>query len=86
MLDIVMMRHGPRLAFLRVLLRIRDGGHVTLPLVSLDRAATVTLTMDRALPAAADGETLPWAGPLPAGTPLTIRVLPAAVSVLVPAG
>jgi hypothetical protein len=42
--------------------------------------------MDRDVPAAADGEALPWAAPLPAGTPLTIRVLPAAVSVLVPAG
>jgi diacylglycerol kinase (ATP) len=85
-LDIVSMRHGPRRAFLRVLLRIRGGTHVDLPLVGLDRARSVTLTMDRDVPAAADGEALPWAAPLPAGTPLTIRVLPAAVSVLVPAG
>ena len=84
LLDIVQMRHGPRLAFVRVLLRIRDGSHVTLPLISLDRGAAVTLTMDRAVPAAADGETLPGAGPLPAGTPVTIRALPAALTVLVP--
>jgi diacylglycerol kinase family enzyme len=45
----------------------------------------VTLTMDRAVPAAADGETLPGAGPLPAGTPLTVRALPGALTVLVPA-
>jgi len=84
LLDIVQMRHGSRLAFLQVLLRIRDGSHVTLPLISLDRRAAVTLTMDRAVPAAADGETLPGAGPLPAGTPLTVRALPGALTVLVP--
>jgi diacylglycerol kinase (ATP) len=84
-LDIVTMRDGPRLAFLRVLLRIRGGTHVALPQVGLDRAATVTLTMDRALPVAADGEVLPWADPLPAGTPLTVRALPGVLSVLAPA-
>jgi diacylglycerol kinase (ATP) len=83
-LDIVTMRHGSRAQFLRVLLRIGGGTHVTLPQVSLDRAAAVTLTMDRALPVAADGETLPWARPLPAGTPLAVRVLPAAIRVLAP--
>jgi diacylglycerol kinase (ATP) len=84
-LDIVTMRHGSRLAFLRVLLRIRAGTHVALPQVGLDRAAAVTLTMDRALPVAADGEVLPGAAPLPAGTPLAVRVLPGALRVLAPA-
>jgi diacylglycerol kinase (ATP) len=83
-LDIVTMRHGSKLAFLRVLLRIRAGSHVALPQIGLDRAATVTLTMDRALPVAADGEVLPWADPLPAGTPLTVRALPGVLSVLAP--
>jgi YegS/Rv2252/BmrU family lipid kinase len=83
-LDIVAMRHGPRLAFLRVLLKIRGGTHVSLAQVSLDTTAAATLTMDRALPVAADGETLPWAGPLAAGVPLTVRVLPGALTVLVP--
>jgi diacylglycerol kinase (ATP) len=85
-LDIVSMRHGGRLAFLRVLLKIRDGSHVALPQVGLDRVTAVTLTMDRALPVAADGELLPGAAPLPAGTPLTVAVRPAALSVLAPAG
>jgi diacylglycerol kinase (ATP) len=84
-LDIVSMRHGGRLAFLRVLLKIRDGSHVALPQVGLDKVTAVTLTMDRALPVAADGELLPGAAPLPAGTPLTVAVRPAAVSVLAPA-
>jgi diacylglycerol kinase family enzyme len=58
---------------------------VALPQVGLDRAAAVTLTMDRALPVAADGEVLPGAAPLPAGTPLAVRVLPGALRVLAPA-
>jgi diacylglycerol kinase family enzyme len=45
----------------------------------------VTLTMDRALPVAADGEVLPGAGPLPAGTPLAVRALPGVLRVLAPA-
>jgi diacylglycerol kinase (ATP) len=84
LLDIVTMRHGRRIAFLRVLLKIRDGSHAALPQVGLDRAAAVTLTMDRALPVAADGEVLPWANPLPAGTPLTVRALPSVLAVLAP--
>jgi diacylglycerol kinase family enzyme len=83
-LDIVTMRDGPRLAFLRVLLRIRAGTHVALRQVELDRAAAVTLTMDRALPVAADGEVLPWASPLPARTPLTVRALPGLLRVIAP--
>jgi len=42
--------------------------------------------MSRDLPAAADGEPLSCATPLPAGTPLRIRALPAALTVLAPAG
>jgi diacylglycerol kinase (ATP) len=83
-LDIVLMRHGSRLAFVRVLLKIKDGSHLALPQISIERAGAVTLTMDRAMPAAADGELLPCAGPLPAGTPLTIRALPGALTVLAP--
>jgi diacylglycerol kinase (ATP) len=83
-LDIVTMRHGPRLAFIRTLLKIKDGTHVTLPKISLGRAAEVTVTVDRAMPAAADGETLPSGAPLPAGTPLRIRALPRALQVLTP--
>ena len=65
MLDLVLLRHGPKLAFVRALARIRDGSHVALAEVSLERDAEVTLTIDRAMPVAADGETLPFAAPLP---------------------
>jgi hypothetical protein len=40
------------------------------------------LSIDRDMPAAADGETLPCGAPLPAGTLLRIRVLPGVLTVL----
>jgi len=55
------MRHGPKVAFIRALAKIKDGSHVALDQVSLEIATEVTLTIDRALPVAADGETLPFA-------------------------
>jgi diacylglycerol kinase family enzyme len=84
-LDVVTMRHASKIAFGRVLLRIRNGSHVRLPPVALDRGTEVTLTAGRDLPAAADGETLAYAAPLPAGTPLRVRALPGALRALAPA-
>ncbi len=84
-LDLVLMRHAPKLTFVRALLKIKDGSHVTLPQIALDRGADVTITTSRDLPAAADGEPLACACPLAAGVPLRIRVMPAALTVLVPA-
>jgi diacylglycerol kinase (ATP) len=84
-LDLVIMRHGPRLAFLRALARASDGRHVTLPQVSVERCTGVTITVDQDTQAAADGEALPGGSPLRAGTPLRIRVLPGALRVLGPA-
>jgi diacylglycerol kinase (ATP) len=83
-LDLVIMRHGPRLAFLRALARASDGRHVTLPQVSVDRCTEITITAEQDTQAAADGEALPGAFPLRAGTPLRIRVLPGALRVLGP--
>jgi diacylglycerol kinase (ATP) len=83
-LDLVLMRHAPKFTFLRALQKIKDGSHVALPEISLERGAEVTLTMSRDLPAAADGESLAGACPLPAGKPLRIRAMPAALTVLVP--
>jgi diacylglycerol kinase (ATP) len=83
-LDLVVMRHGPKLAFVRALAKIKTGAHTSLAEVSLACDTDVTLTIDRPLPVAADGETLPFAGSLPAGTPLRIRVLPGALTVIVP--
>jgi diacylglycerol kinase (ATP) len=86
LLDVVVMRHGSRLAFLRVLMRIKSGSHLGLPQVALDRGTDVTVTVGRDLPAAADGETLACAAPLRAGTSLRIRAVPGALRVLVPNG
>jgi diacylglycerol kinase (ATP) len=83
-LDVVLMGHGPKLTFVRALLKIKDGSHVTLPQITLDRGAEVTITINRDLPAAADGEPLACASPLAAGTPLRIRALPAALKVIGP--
>jgi diacylglycerol kinase family enzyme len=85
-LDLVLMRHGPKLAFVRALAKIKDGSHTSLAEVSLERDHEVTLTIDRPMPVAADGETLPFAAPLPAGTKLRIRVLPGALTVIAPPG
>jgi YegS/Rv2252/BmrU family lipid kinase len=83
-LDVVLMRHASKLTFLSALMSIKDGSHVKLPQVSMERGTEVTLTMSRDLPAAADGELLSCASPLAAGTPLTVRALPGALSVLRP--
>jgi diacylglycerol kinase (ATP) len=83
-LDLVLMRHGPKLSFIRALTKIKDGSHVALEQVSLERDTEVTLTVDRAIPVAADGETIWFAAPLPAGTPMRIRALPAALTVIAP--
>jgi diacylglycerol kinase (ATP) len=84
-LDLVLMRHGPKLAFLQALTKIKDGSHTALDQVSLEVDTDVTVTADRTMPVAADGETLRFAAPLPAGTPVRIRILPAALTVVAPA-
>ncbi len=83
-LDLVLMRHGPKLAFVRALSKIKTGSHTSLAEVSLECETEVTVTVDRPMPVAADGETLSFAAPLPAGTPLRIRALPGTLTVITP--
>jgi YegS/Rv2252/BmrU family lipid kinase len=83
-LDLVLMQHAPKLTFVRALQKIKDGSHIGLPAISLERGADVTITMSRDLPAAGDGEPLACACPLAAGAALRIRAMPAALTVLVP--
>jgi len=78
LLDVVMMRHGPKLTFVRVLMKIKDGSHIALDQVSTDRAAEITMTVDRPMPVGADGELLTVL------SPLHIRAMPAALNVIVP--
>jgi len=84
LLDVVLMRRAAKLTFVRALAKIKNGSHVGMPQISLRQAAEVTITVSRDLPAGADGEPLPGAAPLAAGTMLRIRALPSALSVLVP--
>jgi diacylglycerol kinase (ATP) len=81
LLDVVTVRHGRKLSFVRVMLAAGRGTHVRLDQVHTERATSVTVTADRAMPAGADGETLAHACPLVPGSPLRIRVLPGAVRV-----
>jgi len=83
-LDVVLMRRAAKLTFVRALTKIKNGRHVGMPQISLRQGAEVTITMSRDLPAGADGEPLPGAAPLAAGTELRVSALPSALSVLVP--
>jgi diacylglycerol kinase (ATP) len=84
MLDVLTVGHGSRASFLAVMARAARGAHLSLSQVRWQQAVSVTVTADRAVPAAADGESLPFASPLPAGMPLAIRALPGAVQVIRP--
>ena len=84
LLDIVMMRHAPKLTFVRALTKIKDGSHVNLDQIEVLRARSVTLSTDRPVPAGADGELLAYAAPLPAGAQLHVRAVPGALRLIVP--
>jgi diacylglycerol kinase (ATP) len=93
LLDVISVREGPKpgrrggvrkLPFVRVMLMAGRGTHVRLGQVAAAQAASVTVTADRAMPAGADGETLPFASPLAPGCPLRIRALPGALRVITP--
>ena len=84
LLDVIMVRQARKLTFARIMLKASNGTHVRLSKVITDRGVSVSLSADRAMPAAADGETLPFASPLAAATELHIRALPAAVHVITP--
>ncbi len=83
-LDVVIVGDGRKLSFLRVMRRASHGTHVGLAQVTMYQAAAVTVITDRAMPAAADGETLACAAPLGAGQPLRVRALPGALRVIAP--
>jgi diacylglycerol kinase family enzyme len=81
LLDVVTVTGGSKLSFVRVMLLASRGKHTRLAQVAVTRAASVSVTADRAMPAGADGEPLLSASPLAAGTSLRIRVLPGALRV-----
>ncbi len=76
--DVVMTADTPRLRFLRLLPTVFKGEHIKQPGVAVLRGAEVHVSADRPFTMYADGDPI---GELPA----TIRVLPAAIRVIVPA-
>src|SRR5215472_13602029 len=75
LLDVVTVSDGSKLSFVRVMLLASRGKHTGLAQVGVTRAASVTVSADRAMLAGADGEPLPFASPLATGVPLGIRAL-----------
>ncbi|HET9123911.1 MAG TPA: diacylglycerol kinase family protein [Solirubrobacteraceae bacterium] len=76
--DIVLIADMPRRRFLRLLPTVFSGAHVAQDEVTVLRGSTVELSADRPFTIYADGDPL-------AVLPATLRVLPAAVAVMVPA-
>jgi len=75
LLDVVTVSDGSKLSFVRVMMLASRGRHTRLAQVGITRAASVTVSADRAMLAGADGEPLPFASPLATGVPLGIRAL-----------
>jgi len=86
LVDVITVRDGSKLSFVRVMLSAARGTHLRLDQVGAAQAAAVTVAADQAMPAGADGETLPFAAPLAPGCPLHIRALPGVLQILTPAG
>ncbi len=81
LLDVITVSDGSKLSFVRVMLLASRGRHTRLAQVGVTRAASVTVTADRAMFAGADGEPLPYASPLATGAPLRIRAFPGALRI-----
>ena len=77
-LDVVMVSHRSKLTFLRRLPTLFKGEHVRQREVQVVRGAEVRISADRPFTLYADGDPI-------AELPATVRVLPGAVKVLVPA-
>lgn len=76
-LDICLVNSVSRLQVLRMLPRVFSGGHVSHPAVSMTRVVSVEIESEDPLLICADGEPI-------TNTPATIKVIPSALSVLVP--
>lgn len=83
-LDVVVIEAASRVALMRALPKVYDGGHVVLPEVTVLTGRSVSLTASRPVPVGGDGEPL---GVLPSdvGAPACVEVLPGALSVIAPA-
>ncbi|MFC0039977.1 diacylglycerol kinase family protein [Actinomadura rayongensis] len=77
LLDVVIVGDGPKTMFFSVMRELADGSHVHRPQVRVVRGREVRIEAARALPYGADGE-------LPGTLPVTVRVLPGALTILAP--
>jgi YegS/Rv2252/BmrU family lipid kinase len=78
LLDVVLVADVPKFRFLRLLPTVFKGEHVRLPNVEVVRAREIEIGADRPFTMYADGDPI-------AELPVTVRVLPSAVRVMVPA-
>jgi YegS/Rv2252/BmrU family lipid kinase len=78
LLEVVTIAKMSKLRFLRLLPTVFKGRHVLLPEVSVRRAREIRVSADRPFMIYADGDAI-------AELPLTVRALPQAVRVIVPA-
>jgi diacylglycerol kinase family enzyme len=77
LLDVVMIKHIPRLRYLQLLPRVFDGSHVRVRAVQIVRAHELEISASRPFTMYADGDPL-------ADLPVTVRALRRAIRVLVP--
>lgn len=82
-LDVVVIEAASRVALMRALPKVYDGGHVVLPEVTVLTGRAVSLSASRPVPVGGDGEPL---GVLPAldSSPACVEVVPGALSVIAP--
>lgn len=78
LLDVVIVGEAPKLRFLRLLPTVFKGEHVRQPNITVVRAREVEVSADRAFTMYADGDPI-------AELPVTVRAVPHAVRVMVPA-
>jgi YegS/Rv2252/BmrU family lipid kinase len=77
-LDVVWLAESSRAGLVRLLAKVFRGTHVDAPGVSVRRAAEVTVSADRPFTVYADGDPI-------GNLPITLRAVPAALKVLLPA-
>jgi YegS/Rv2252/BmrU family lipid kinase len=77
LLDVVLERDGPKREYLACLRRVFNGTHVDSPLITFLQGREVTFRADRPFDAYADGDPV-------ATLPVTVKVQPAALTVLAP--
>ncbi len=77
-LDVVWLAECSRAGLVRLLAKVFRGTHVNAPGVSVRRAAEVTVSADRPFTVYADGDPI-------GNLPMTLRAVPAALKVLLPA-